>query len=459
MNSNLKSMSLSKFESMLKTNSVYFFDATEFEEIIQHYLDTGKHALAHKAVKLGLEQHPTSVQLKLMFIELLVFENELKEAITLLKEIEAIEPHNDEVFIQKAMIMSKKKKHQEAIVVLKEALEYIEDPADIWSMIGMEYLYLDDFENARLNFAKCIEVDFEDYSSLYNIIYCFDMEDRHEEAISYLDAYINTNPYCEIAWHQLGRQYYVLERYKEALAAFDYAVIIDESFIGGYLEKAKTLEELERYEEAVENYLITLELDDPTAFAYTRIGECYEKMEDLSTALHYYKKAVHEDPLLDKGWVKLTNVCLLQQDNERALHYIKKAIQIDDTNAAHWRKYADVNLKLNFYEEAVNAFTRCIDLDDNALEIYVAIADILLFLGEFNDALAIMVKAKNRYKDFAEVEYRLAGLFMILDEEQHALSHLKNALALDFEYHNIMEQLYPSVFEHPKVVAIIEEYI
>ena len=28
---------------------------------------------------------------------------------------------------------------------------------------------------------------------------------------------------------------------KEALTSFDYAVLIDESFIGGYLEKAKTL--------------------------------------------------------------------------------------------------------------------------------------------------------------------------------------------------------------------------
>ena len=33
---------LSKFESMLKTNNVFFFDSTEFEEIIQHYLENGK---------------------------------------------------------------------------------------------------------------------------------------------------------------------------------------------------------------------------------------------------------------------------------------------------------------------------------------------------------------------------------------------------------------------------------
>ena len=67
-----QAMSLTKFESMLKTNSVYFFDLVEFEEIIIHYIDVGKHSLAKKAVKLGLEQHPQSVDLKLLQVELLL---------------------------------------------------------------------------------------------------------------------------------------------------------------------------------------------------------------------------------------------------------------------------------------------------------------------------------------------------------------------------------------------------
>ena len=45
---------------MLKTNNVLFFDSDEFENIIHHYLEIGKIALAKKAIKLGLEQHPTS---------------------------------------------------------------------------------------------------------------------------------------------------------------------------------------------------------------------------------------------------------------------------------------------------------------------------------------------------------------------------------------------------------------
>ncbi len=266
-NSNLLPMPLSKFESMLKTNSVYFFDLLEFEVIIVHYLDVGKHSLAKKAVKLGLEQHPTSVDLKLLQVEILIFEDKLEKASKLLKQIQVLEPNNDEVYIQKATILSKKGAHREAIINLKKALFYTDEKIDIWSLMGMEFLYLDDFENARLNFAKCIDVDYEDYSALYNVVYCFDMEKDHDQAIKFLNSYIDKNPYSEVAWHQLGRQYFVLEMYTEALIAFDYAVLIDESFIGGYLEKAKTLEQLKRYYEAIENYAVTLELDDPTSFA------------------------------------------------------------------------------------------------------------------------------------------------------------------------------------------------
>lgn len=451
-------MSLVKFESMLKTDSVYFFDATEFEEIIHHYLEVGKHSLAHKAVKLGLDQHPTSVALQLLKVELLIFENKISNAVKLLNQIEALEPHNDEVYIQKATILSKKNEHIQAIKILKESLQYTEDPIDVWAMIGMEYLYLDDYENARLNFINCIEVDFEDYSSLYNIIYCFDMQEQNEEAILFLNSYLDKNPYSEIAWHQLGQQYFILNMFKEALTAFDYAVIIDDSFIGGYLEKAKTLEELERYEEAIENYAITLKLDDPTAFAYVRIGECFEKLGITKSAIEYYKKAVYEDPLLDRAWLLLTNIYYKNKNYSKALYHINEAIELNDLNPLYWRKYADINIKMETYDEAVKAFRKCIDLNDIEIEIYVALVDVLTLLGEYQNALDILIKAKKTYREFAEIEYRFFGLFMILNKQEYGLTHLKNGLAIDFEYHLVLKDLYPSVFKTERVQQIIANY-
>ncbi|PQJ82425.1 tetratricopeptide repeat protein [Polaribacter glomeratus] len=451
-------MSLTKFESMLKTNNIFFFDLVEFEEIIIHYLDAGKHALAKKAVKLGLEQHPQSVDLKLLQVEIYVFEGELVKASILLKKLEQIEPSNDEIFIQKATINSKTGNHKEAIVNLEKALTLTDDKLDVWSLIGMEYLYLDNFDKARLSFIKCIEEDFEDYSALYNIVYCFDMEQMHEQAIVYLDNYINKNPYCEVAWHQLGRQYFILKRYEEALKSFDYAVLIDEFFIGGYLEKAKTLEELEQYQEAIDNYLITLELDDPTAFAYVRIGECYERIHKFDAAISYYKKAVHEDPLLDRGWILLTDLYYNDQNYQKAAYYISKALKIDEDNASYWRKYSQIKLKLNFFEEAVIGFENCLELNDDSLEIYIGLTDVLCFLGEFEDAITVLLKAQKTYKKLAEIEYRLTGLFFVLNKEKYGLHHLIAGMKIDYDYHIVLKELYPSVFENKKVQKLIANY-
>ena len=451
-------MSFVKFESMLKTNSVYFFDLTEFEEIIIHYIDIGKHSLAKKAVKLGLEQHPDSIDLKLLEIELCVFEDKIALAKKLLRQVEILEPNNDEVFIQKATIVSKEGKHNEAIQNLMKALTLTDDKEDIWSLLGMEYLYLDDFENARLNFINCVNADIEDYSSLYNVVYCYDMEEKHQGAIDFLNKYIDKNPYCEVAWHQIGRQYSVLKRHEEALNAYDFAVIIDELFVGGYLEKAKTLEALGAYQEAIDNYLITLELDDATAFAFVRIGECYQRLGNAAAAILYYKKAVHEDPLLAKGWLYLTNIYFDQKNYEKAAYYISKALSIDESDALCWRRYSEIKLKLNFFEEAVKGFEMCLSLKDEDINVFIALVDVLTFVGEFNAALNTLIKAQKVHKNFAEIEYRFAGLFWVLNKQKFGIEHLIKAMNIDYDYHIILKELYPSVYFNESIQKLITDF-
>ena len=455
---NENNIALSKFESMLKTNSVYFFDSIEFEEIIHYYLDSGKNSLARKAIKLGLDQHPKSVLLKLLQAELLIFDDEIDKASTILRELQAIEPTNDEVYVQQANLCSKKDDHKGAIKLLKVALVCTNDEADILSLLGMEYLFLDDFGQARMSFTKCLEFDLEDYSSLYNVVYCFDMQNKHQEAAEYLNFYIDKDPYSEVAWHQLGRQYFILENFKEALKAFDYAVLIDEYFVGAYLEKAKTLEELNRFEEAIENYKKTLELDDPTSFVFLRIGACYEKLDKTNLAIQNYKKTVHEDPLLDKGWIAIANVYIKNENFSKALFYIDKAIEIDEQNYIYWRKYAEINLNLNLFEEAVNAFQQCLLLQDKDLIIWLGLSDTLSYLGEYEDALKNLLKAKTYFKDFAEIEYRLSAFCFKFKNFKKGAAHLKAALAIDFEYKNILEELFPDVFKMQEVKDIISSF-
>ena len=440
-------VSLTKFESMLKTNNVLFFDSNEFENIIHHYLNQGKVALAKKAIKLGLEQHPTSTNLKLFRVEVFVFENDLTKANELLNELYVLEPSNEEIYIQKANILSKEDKHQEAIDVLKRALSLAEDTADIYSLIGMEYLFLDQFDLARDHFMKCLEANPEDYASLYNIIYCFDFLDKNNEAIEYLNSYLDKNPYCEVAWHQLGRQYYELKEYEKALSAYDFAIISDDTFIGAYLEKGKVLEKLKLYNEAIENYSITLSLEDPTSFALLRIASCHEKLGNNELAVQYYYKTVHEDPLLDKGWIAITKFYSKNKNYQKALYYINKAINIDGEKILYWKYYAKINHKLNFLEEAERGYKRILDLGNYELETWLVRGDILLALGEQQAATFNFIQAAEFYPENAEIEFRLAGLYFQLLETEKATYHLKNGLRFDAEQIIILEELFPEVYE------------
>jgi len=449
-------LSLTKFESMLKTNHVLFFDSEEFENIIHHYLNQGKIALAKKAIKLGLEQHPTSINLKLFKIEVFVFEDKLIQADTLLNELHSLDPRNEEIFIQKANILSKKDNHKKAIKVLKQALELTDDVVDLYSLIGMEYLFLDDYEKAKIYFMKCLEADLEDYSALYNVVYCFEYLQQNEEAISYLNIFLDKNPYCEVAWHQLGKQYFHLKKYKKALTAFDFAIISDDAFIGAYLERGKVLEKLKCFTEAIENYNITLKLDDPTSFALLRIGYCFEKLHKDDMAIQYFDRTVHEDPLLDKGWIAITKFYKKKGDFQKALYYINKAINIDTENVVYWKLYAQINMRLKFYEEAERGFKKTLELGNYELNTWLARGDLLIKLGEPEAAIYNFEQAIEFYPENAEIEYRLAGLCFSISETDKGAFHLKNGLKINEDYAFIIEELFPDVANKVLVKNILK---
>ena len=451
-------LSLSKFESMLKTNKILFFDSEEFEEIILHYLDMGKASLAKKALKLALEQHPKSTGLKLVQVEMLVYDDKLDLAEKLLNELFAIEPHNEEIYIQKANIYSKRDNHEKAVELLKTALKYTDDYADVYNLIGMEYLFMDNLELAKENFIKCLEEDLDDQTALYNVVYCFEFLDQNEQAIEYLNKYIDKNPYSEIAWHQVGRLNYGLKKYEEALKAFDYATLIDDEFLGAFMEKAKSLERLKRYKEAIESYNRTIELDDPTSYALLRIGKCHEKLGNKALALKFFNKTVHEDPLLDKGWIAITDFYVRQKKYEKALFYVNKALSIDNENRFYWKRFATINKEMELFEDAEFGYRKAVEYGDYQLDTWLFWVDTLLFQGEFTSAIQTLLQASEYFPEEFEVEYRLAGLYFMLFDDKKGKFHLSNGLRLNFKNHTILKDLFPTIWDRRMIQNAITKY-
>lgn len=448
-------MSLSKYEAMLRSNRVLFFDSNEFENIIQHYLDNGQVNKAKKALKMGLQQHPNNIPLRLLYVEVLIFEGKNKQAVTLLDEIELIAPKNEEVYIQRASLKSKDGLHQEAIALLYNALENSEDPADVHSLLGMEFLLLDDYNNAKDHYEACLKHDPEDYTALYNTMNCYLFTEDTHGAIHFLNGYLDKNPYCEVAWHQLGLQFVTLGSYSKALAAFNFAIYSDDTFIGAYIEKGKVLEHLGKYQEAIENYTLTLQLEDPLSFALLHIGQCYEKLNLNDLAIKYYNQTITEDPLLDKGWKIITDFYFRKQDYQKALYNIKKALDIDQENAEYWIRYAKINGRLSHYEEAEKGYRKGIEYGENSINNWLEHIDVLLKLDKKSNAEFTINKALKEFPNNPDLTYRNIGMLISEGEYKKGITLLKDMTRKYSDYSIILEELFPVVFAMNEVQKLV----
>ncbi|PQJ14687.1 tetratricopeptide repeat protein [Aureicoccus marinus] len=446
--------SVSKFELMLKTDDVYFFDSEDFETIIHHYLNHGKLSLAKKAIQIGLQQHTHSMELKLLRVEVLVFEDAYQEAEGILDELQQLDPSNDEIYIQRANIHSKQDDHLGAVNLLLEALHMTDDALDIHSLLGMEYLFMDDYEKAKRSFIQCLEFDEKDYSALYNVVYCFEFLEDFQGAVHFLNDYLERNPYCEVAWHQLGKMYCTLELDEEALVAFDFAIISDDQFIGAYFEKGKVLERLKRYNEAIECYEMTMQIDDPTSHAYLRIGKCHEKLQNFDLAKYYYYNTVHEDPLLDKGWLAITDFYFRLEEYKRALHYVNKAISIDGENPVYWKKAALTYQALQDWDEADYAYRQSVELGNYELETYMGWVDVLLRNGEAEAAIDILKQGVEFHPESAELLYLLAGSELQRHQTRAAQEYFGKALQMDVHKIRVFETYFPEFLQLPWVIDI-----
>lgn len=448
--------SVIRFQSMLKTNDIFFFDSIEFEDIINHYLSIGIFPIAKKAMKMGLSQHPDSVDLKLLKIEILIMEDKLEEAETMLNGIHLLEPSNEEVFIQKANLLSKQGHHRKAITVLKNALHVASEQGEIYSLIGMELLEMEEYEEAVYFFIKAVDND-KDELMLFYVIYCFNLLGKRNQAIQYLNNLLEERPYAEEAWYYLGKEFIQLKEYKKALAALDFAIISDDTFLGAYLEKGKVLERMHKYEEALETYHITTELDDPTDFAFLGLGRCYEKLGKDSLALKYFHLAHEQDPLGDRALIAISDFYERKGNYHKALECMTKALNTDDLNARFWKRYGRLNHALNFLEEAEHGYNMALENGNYELDIWIKRGDILISFGHFKAALKNFEDAAEFYRG-PELEYRFAGIYYSLYDSDKGNHHLEKALASDASKVSILQQKFPRVFARKSVSARITKY-
>ncbi len=407
------SNSILRFEKMLKTNTVYYFDSTEFILISHHYIDQANYSLAEKSIKMGLDQHPNNTDLMLLNSELLIFNSNYEDAYEILNYLENINPENREVYLQKATIFSKNNHSEEAIAILKKALQFIDDKVDIWNMIAMEFLLIEDFNSAIPFFKKCLDYDNEDYQSLYNLIFCYENLGMIEESISELSLVLEKRPYSKIAWHQLGKIYKKKQKFKESISAFDFAIISDDQFVSAYVEKAKVLVKVGKLNEAIDNFRLSIELSEPNSYVYYRIAKCFKQLNNKKLFLDYIKKSVREEPGNEKAWTCLIKYYLKKKNYRQSKYLCSRALENNHNSIKILQLISIIHYRTKCYEDAIKSYNKIIDFKENiSWQIWKGYIKCLIGAESWSELLKVSLKAKKHYPNKAFIDFTISGCLL-----------------------------------------------
>tara|TARA_Y100000741_G_scaffold162840_1_gene122809 strand:- start:2018 stop:3370 length:1353 start_codon:yes stop_codon:yes gene_type:complete len=417
--------SVNRFNQMLKTNLIYFFDVNEFQNITDYYLSIGEIQLSKKALYMGLMQHPESIDLLLIKVEHFILDKRLKSAKNMLSNLNLVYPFNEEIYIQKASVESKLGKHLESINLLIELLDFTREPTEVWNLIGMEYLLMEDYYNAEYFFKNCIIENPEDYPSLYNLLYCYEQMNLNIKAIKVLKKILKFNAYSEIAWYQLGCIYSKMNQIEKAISCFDYAIISDKNLISSYIEKAKLLEFKGQFVNAIEIYKSVLKFNDPSAFILTKIGECYIKLSSKAKGLDYFLKAIHIEPGCEKSWIKLIDYFINLKNYKKARFYLHKSLKINPDSIELWEKSVEINKNLKLKKNVTLSYETMILLGDSRWSTLISCIDEWIIQKNWKKAIEIGLKAKLHFPNKSEIFYKLAGCYMKLGQNLKSNNSIK----------------------------------
>lgn len=413
---------IKRFEEMMNSNQVLYFDASEFENIIQYYMDFGRMGLAKKAIKMGLQQHPNSFKLLLLKADLLSFEDKSKEAFSLLKYLLEIEPYNEDLYVMLASLYSKQDEHKKAIRCLEKILSLGGQTTveDVHYLLGMEYLMLENYQTAKDHFIKTLEIDGDDEISLQNIVFCYEFLGKISDAKCFLNEYLNKNPYSAIGWHQLGNIYQNEEAFEQAINCYDYAIISDDYFVGAIIEKAKVLEKTEDYKKAIEFFQLALTMEEPTSFIHYRIGNCYLKLNQENKAVSSFKKSVFEDPQFSIAWYALAEI-FFYSDPEKAYRFLSKAKKLEPQNLSYTRKFAILCTHLSLHEEAFDAWSEVDEIKGELADELIEEVEHLVMIGDLQMANDIMNDEMDLTLDHFNVYLRMVILEYLVGENHNLL--------------------------------------
>jgi len=198
-----------------------------------------------------------------------------------------------------------------------------------------------------------------------------------------------------------------------------------------WLEEGATLEDLQRYEEALVAYEQAIHLDPNEALAYFYKGETLNELRRYEEALTAYEQAIHLNPSEASSHKNKGIVLYNLQRYEEALTAFEQAIRLDPNDILTYFYKGVILDKLQRHREALAAFEQAVRLEPNNADYYYYKGITLGYLIRYEEALTAFEQAVRLEPNNADYYYYKSVTLRELKHHKEANTALEQAIHLD----------------------------
>ena len=324
------------------------------------------------------------------------------------------------------------KKNTKAIEAFEKSILFSDNPHEAYYGIGLAYLDLGEYEQASFNLEKATELQ----------------------------------PRIAYYWRWLGSSYKSLEKYIEAVLAYDNAIAIEKNIVF-YVEKGDILNEQKKYSLAINSYSEALKIKKHP-WCYTNRGNTYDNLGQYNKALDDYKQALNLNPELALAYYNRAIIYDNLKQYDKALDDLNLALIINPELVPAYNNRGITYDNLGQYDKALDDYTQAIALNPEFTEAYYNRGNTYDNLKQYDKALDDLNLALTINPEYVEAYNNRGNTYDNLGQYDKALDDYTQAIALNPQYleaylnrgftHHALKQYKKAAFDYQQVLEINPNY-
>lgn len=189
------------------------------------------------------------------------------------------------------------------------------------------------------------------------------IEEKYEDAIEYFMQSFEYEKDRNSALNYIGCCYINLERYEDALRAFNQLLKIT-LWERPLFNKGRVYLKLGNNSEALACFNRALMVNPKESDVYYYLGVYYDKIGDYNTSRDYYEKAIEIKSTDSEYHLNLSIACFRTGDFNKALEEANISISLDDSisNADAFFNKGYILYSLKRYEDSLGAYLKAFDM-------------------------------------------------------------------------------------------------